>query len=968
MRLSETALPLRVLLLALAGLLVALPAEAQRRRQAAPAPVVPDARQLLLKSAARARGSGMIRAALEDYRASCKLSKSAACIEGVAATSAMLGNYPDAILAYEELVESNDAPPALKQAASRRIQELVPRVGSLRIIVPDSAAQVTLDGNALGTGPYANTVRVLPGAHSVVATRPSKSLLSKTIVVDAAKTEIVELVDAASPPTPPALKVVAEPATPSTKIEKPALAAGTNGRKEYRPVRTTGTIIIDGVLDEEVWSKAPVDSGFVSVWTKPYGLPAKNRTEVMVAYDERYLYVAFRCFYAGPGVRDDSLPLDEATALAGELVAIDIDGRNDKNSSRLFAVTRTGARIDEDRVYNSGNSNPAWRGVWDVATQRSEDRWTAEFAIPWGTAAAARATTTVGVNFERSIPGDEYEAQIWDAPPPALVVNPPPSLFGHLVGLTSVSPGQQLFLQPFAVVAFRRGGEDATGAAPVLPVLRDFTATDGSFSTYAGLYARFRPPGPVSIDATINPDFSQAPPDQALSNSDRFELARPELRPFFAEDRGRFEFGPEEARLFYSRRIGLQTDSNGVSREVPIIYGVKGIARAGPTEIAALNVETSSRNKRASFDDNVTVVKANHLFDQGRRLGNLFMRRRGSDGKEHYVAGIEGTATAFSQHASLYGFLARSTTEASGLNAPIPFCGPAAPTRQCSGMVGGANVGWASNEFNARAGYTEVSSGYDSQLGFVPVAVVSDGARISNFTAAYTPLVGNDLVARARVGASLSHATTTRDTLVYERATVDFGAYMTNDAYVSVSAKSSRDVVATPFGLIGGDPERNIPPKIAVAAGEYQTLGFRGEISTPPRRSVEGALQYEEGGLFGGYQRAPGATLAVNLGRFSQSTNYMYFIARGAGGEKAKAHLLKVAAQIAYGPLARSVLVVEANSYNPYAAVQLTNSIQFGMLSSVSLVLSQRAGSVERWFDAPEQRIVLTFMYGLSPF
>src|SRR4029077_6297663 len=120
--------------------------------------------------------------------------------------------------------------------------------------------------------------------------------------------------------------------------------------------------------------------------------------------------------------------------------------------------------------------------------------------------------------------------------------------------------------------------------------------------------ARLRPPGPFRMDATFNPDFSAVNPDQALANFDRFELEYPEARPFFAEDNPRFQFGAPRylfgdlgAQLFYSRRLGIDTNSAGLTQAVPILWGVKSVLRAGGTEAALMNVETSPATRTISL-------------------------------------------------------------------------------------------------------------------------------------------------------------------------------------------------------------------------------------------------------------------------------------------------------------------------------------------------------------------------------
>src|SRR5450759_5292893 len=57
----------------------------------------------------------------------------------------------------------------------------------------------------------------------------------------------------------------------------------------------TGTITIDGKLDESAWAKATPITDFRQ--QQPHeGAPASQRTEVRVLYDERALYIGARMY------------------------------------------------------------------------------------------------------------------------------------------------------------------------------------------------------------------------------------------------------------------------------------------------------------------------------------------------------------------------------------------------------------------------------------------------------------------------------------------------------------------------------------------------------------------------------------------------------------------------------------------------------------------------------------------------
>ena len=77
------------------------------------------------------------------------------------------------------------------------------------------------------------------------------------------------------------------------------LSAGLGASFELDGVLLSSAPVIDGVLDEAVWSEAAVAEGFVQF--KPqFGEPSPFRTVVRVGYTGDALYVAFTCFDPRP--------------------------------------------------------------------------------------------------------------------------------------------------------------------------------------------------------------------------------------------------------------------------------------------------------------------------------------------------------------------------------------------------------------------------------------------------------------------------------------------------------------------------------------------------------------------------------------------------------------------------------------------------------------------------------------------
>lgn len=69
------------------------------------------------------------------------------------------------------------------------------------------------------------------------------------------------------------------------------LAADSAARIAAAVVPATTAVLIDGELTEEVWSRAPVATGFKQRDPRD-GAPATFDTEVRVAYDDNAIYVA----------------------------------------------------------------------------------------------------------------------------------------------------------------------------------------------------------------------------------------------------------------------------------------------------------------------------------------------------------------------------------------------------------------------------------------------------------------------------------------------------------------------------------------------------------------------------------------------------------------------------------------------------------------------------------------------------
>lgn len=79
---------------------------------------------------------------------------------------------------------------------------------------------------------------------------------------------------------------------------------------EYTVMRTTGKIVVDGVLDEEDWAKAESVGEFSFPW---WTEGEKEQTEAKMLWDDDFLYVSFRC--SDKHIWADHYSTNEATCI-----------------------------------------------------------------------------------------------------------------------------------------------------------------------------------------------------------------------------------------------------------------------------------------------------------------------------------------------------------------------------------------------------------------------------------------------------------------------------------------------------------------------------------------------------------------------------------------------------------------------------------------------------------------------------
>ncbi len=353
--------------------------------------------------------------------------------------------------------------------------------------------------------------------------------------------------------------------------------------------RTAQPVKIDGIHDEPVWQTPQSARHFWEKWPQD-NRQAIAQTEVRVAADDQYLYIAAICYGGGPftiqTLKRDSRYWDS------DGFAVVIDPVFQRTNGFFFGVSPLNVQAEDLLGSDSEEMSFSWDNRWFSATRILEDRWTLEMAIPFKTLRYTAGKSTWGINFIRNDAGNnQYSA--W-TPIPVQLDGTDLGYTGQLHWDIAPQPtGVNASLIPYGIASAAANPDDEPRQSSSFNVGADAKVTVGTA---------------LNIEVTINPDFSQVEVDEQVTNLTRFNIFFPERRTFFLENADLFSsYGFPGLRPFFSRTIGL--DAN--ARPIPIVAGVRITGNAGKKlRVGAMNMQTRATD---DFDaQNYTAASVNY--------------------------------------------------------------------------------------------------------------------------------------------------------------------------------------------------------------------------------------------------------------------------------------------------------------------------------------------------------------------
>ena len=416
--------------------------------------------------------------------------------------------------------------------------------------------------------------------------------------------------------------------------------------------RLTQQVNFDGIPDETAWeSVVPLK---MVMHSPVFGKEPTENSDIRLAYDDKYLYVAAQLSYNDSGmVRSASLKRDYM-GMGGDWLFIILDTYNDKENGLAFSTSPDGLRwdatIQKDAVVLMPDDLPmniSWNTFWDVTTFINEKGWSVEMRIPFSSLRFQEINGEVrmGLIVQRWIPA-KNETDIFPAIPPnwGQTSSLKPSQAQEVV-LKGVKPNKPIYIAPYMLGGYEsinelnsQGNEYNMLNKPVLE---------------AGLDVKYGLSNNLIMDVTVNTDFAQVEADDQQVNLTRFSLYFPEKRMFFLERASVFDFASGgKSNLFYSRRIGLSDDGDPIR-----IYGGSRITgRIGKWDMGIMDMQTASLWKKDSAgvaevvvpSENFGVVRfRRQVINDNTYIGAMVTSRLGIDGSYNLAYGVDGIFRLF---------------------------------------------------------------------------------------------------------------------------------------------------------------------------------------------------------------------------------------------------------------------------------------------------------------------------------
>lgn len=476
-------------------------------------------------------------------------------------------------------------------------------------------------------------------------------------------------------------------------------AFGQNSEKSFTVIYISDTLQLDGVLNEPAWEMAESANSFQQYFPTD-SVEAIAGSDIKMLYDDKNLYIGIRMDAKG---KDYVIPSLERDFRAGgnDNISLLFDTFNDGTNAFLFGINPYGVRR-EALITNGGAGDDGFTTSWDIKWKGEsviyDTYYTAELIIPLTSFKFREGETKWRFNSYR-FDMQTNERSTWvPIPQNQLIYNL--AFMGDMVFEKPLGKSRT----PLALIPYVNG----IGA-------NDFETGSNLNNFKVGADAKISVGNSLNLDLTLNPDFSTVEVDNFITNLTRFEIALPERRQFFIDNNDLFGGfgGGRDANPFFSRRIGIATDTAGNTIENRILGGLRLSGKINnDLRLGFLNLQTQEDSDNEIPSNNNMMFSLQQKMFSRSNLGVFFINRQAvraadflpEDEEFNRVMGID------------YNLASEDNSWTGKFYAHKSF----QPEDSEGNYSLGFNLGKNTRNFSAFVDAAKIDEEFNSDLGFIP--------------------------------------------------------------------------------------------------------------------------------------------------------------------------------------------------------------------------------------------------------
>jgi hypothetical protein len=509
---------------------------------------------------------------------------------------------------------------------------------------------------------------------------------------------------------------------------------------------------IDGVLDNPIWTTEALKiEKFVQLTPKENGVPTE-KTVAYLGYDEKNLYIAFRAFDSQASKIRCSITKRD-NCMEDDWVFVMLDTFNEKRRAFSFLLNPAGIQMDMMRIEEGGNDNmdPSWDTVFFSDGKIDAEGYTVEAAIPF-----------------KSLRFPNDDIKTWN-----LVIGRNLPRTGEVILYGSFSrdiPGLLTQGKPFAI----NGAVERSRNIEVMPFVTSLKREGDTVDFEPGANLKLGLSSNSTLDATVNPDFSQIEADEPkIDYNLRYALRYDEKRPFFLE--GMEIFSSPQIETVYTRQINDPiAGAKATGKTGRFTYGLLSAFDMHPTEsLWDISGGTTMTDTRAF--SNIFRTKAD--VGSGSYVGFTLTDKELGGGSWNRLGGVDGQLRFKDRFFVSFQVLASSTSTEGDRTALAP------------GLYGEAY--YTTKHWTAGVFYQAMHPDFQASLGFVNRTDYRSAGGFGSYTIYADKKYLNQVRFQIQGGQRIGYAdSTTQDTWI--RPQVQFRLTEFNQVNVRYEAGTER--------------------------------------------------------------------------------------------------------------------------------------------------------------------------------